>query len=121
MLISFDQLADRVVTWENYINKYPTAFNKGEAEYYYQTYLETLLTGMDNTRVFDLEDVYVRPDIRELYKQYIEKNPNRKSTEIIDNYYKFIEKHDFRYNDSIDLFLKNYNLSSMLGVQPHLR
>jgi hypothetical protein len=121
MLISFDQLADRVIIWENYINKYPNAFNIDEAKYYYQSYLETLLTGMDNSRVYDLEDEYVLPEIREIYKQYIEKNPDRKSTQIIEDYYNFIERHEFRYNDSIDLFLKKHNLSSMLGVQPHLR
>lgn len=121
MIISFEQLSNRVKKWEDYITNYPDAYNIKEAKYYYQTYLETFLTGMDNSRVFEMGGGGLNAQIKALYQSYVKENPNRISAKIVEDYYKFIKRHGFKYNDSINLFLKKYNLSSMLGVQPHSR
>lgn len=123
MLISFEDLYLRVKRWENFINKYPNTVITCEAYFYYTTYLETLLTGMDGSWVFDYPNYTLRPEVKTLYEKIMgegAKSPTT-TTEIISSYYAFLARHDFKYNDSIKTFLKTYNLSPMTGVQPHTR
>lgn len=121
MLISFEDLYLRIKTWENYINKYPNNLYIEDANSFYYIYIETLMTGMDNSRVFDFEDNSILPEIKTLYETIINEEPESQTTKIIRSYYNFLARHDFKENDSIPIFLKTYDLSSMLAVQPHCR
>jgi hypothetical protein len=56
LLISFDALYRRIKQWEKFLKDYPNTVYSEEANDYYITYLQTLLTGMDNSRIFDLEN-----------------------------------------------------------------
>lgn len=120
MLISFEDLYGRVKRWEKFNNQYPnTVYNK-EARSFYEIYLETLMTGMDNSRVFDLDSNSLLPEIRTLYEKIKNEEPESQTTKIISSYYDFLAQHNFK-DDSIDVFLKANNLSTMLAVQPHTR
>jgi hypothetical protein len=121
MLITFDDLYQRVKRWDIYIAKYPNSIYSDIVNYYHDTYLETLLTGMDNSRIFDLESDSLDPEVKLLYEKIIREGPESKTTDIISNYYAFLSRHNFAEDDSIDLFLKSYGLSTMLAVQPHTR
>ncbi len=121
MLISFEDLYLRVKRWEIFINKYPNTVYYGEANSYYITYLETLMTGMDNSRVFDFDNNSLLPEIKTLYEKIKNETPESQTTKVISSYYDFLARHDFKENDSIDIFLKNKNLSTMLAIQPHTR
>lgn len=121
MLISFEELYHRVKRWENFITKYPNTVYTGEANSYYATYLETLMTGMDNSRTFDLDNNSLLPEIKKLYEKIIKEVPDSPTTKIISSYYSFLARQNFKENDSIQLFLKANNLSTMLAVQPHTR
>lgn len=121
MVISFEQLHQRVEKWENYIDKFPSTLYQEEAEYYYTIYLETLLTGMDNSRIFDYESGLLLPEIKSMYEKIMKEKNKSASRDIISSYYSFLSRHQFKENDSIPLFLKSKNLNSMLSVQPHNR
>ena len=121
LLISFDALYDRIKRWENYQNHFPESHHTVEANYYYTSYLEMLITGMDNSRVFDLETNILLPEVKLLYEKIMNDNPESTTTKIITAYYSFLEHHNFTENDEIQDFLKENNLSTMLGIQPHLR
>lgn len=121
MLISFEDLYHRVKRWENFINKYPNTVYSDEANSYYTTYLETLMTGMDNSRVFDFDNNTLLPEVKTLYEKIAGEGTESPTTKIISSYYAFLARHDFKENDSIQIFLKTNNLSTMLAVQPHTR
>jgi hypothetical protein len=121
MLISFEDLYSRVKRWENFINKYPNTVYSDEANSYYTTYIETLMTGMDNSRVFDFDNNSLLPEVKTLYEKIMGEGTESTTTKIISSYYGFLARHDFQENDSIPIFLKTYNLSTMLAVQPHTR
>jgi hypothetical protein len=121
MLISFEDLYQRVKRWENFINKYPNTVYNDEANSYFTTYVETLMTGMDNSRVFDFDNNSLLPEVKTLYEKIIREGYESPSTKIISSYYTFLARHDFKENDSIQIFLKTNNLSTMLAVQPHTR
>ncbi len=119
--ISFNQVYERVVAWENIIQENPHFILSDDADYYYKTYLETLLTGMDNSRVFDGDDRKLNPEIQKLYESIIQSAGNSKSKSIISEYYSIASKNDFKYSEQLDACLKKYDLHTMLCVQPHTR
>lgn len=121
LLINFEELYQRVKRWDNYIAKYPNTLYTKMVNYYHNTYLESLLTGMDNSRVFDLDANSINPEVKLLYEKIIREEPKSQTTNIISEYYSFLSRHNFTENDSIDLFLKSYGLTTMLAVQPHSR
>jgi len=121
LLISFEDLYLRVKRWENFINKYPNNVYNDEANSYYTTYLETLMTGMDNSRVFDFDNNTLIPEVKILYEKISGEGTESPTSKIISSYYAFLARHDFKENDSIQIFLKTNNLSTMLAVQPHTR
>jgi len=121
MLITFGELYQRVKRWEEFLDKFPNTVYTADADYYYQTYLATLLTGMDNSRVFDSENSVLLPEIKQLYEKIIKEDPQSRCGKIISSYYSLLKSHNFKDNNGIDDFLKANKLSSMLGVQPHSR
>ena len=121
LMIPFDKVYERVLKWEQIVAKNPNFLMMDQSRYYYETYLETLLTGMDNSRVFDFEGERLTPEVKKLYESVIKSGPNTKSTEIIKGYYNLLADNDFKYSDKVDDYLKKSGLSSMLGVQPHSR
>ncbi|MBU8892865.1 MAG: hypothetical protein KOO66_08795 [Bacteroidales bacterium] len=121
LLISFNDLADRIYNWEKYLNDYPDTKLNNEANYFLDIYLETLLTGMDNTRLFDRESRILMPEVKQSYESYIKNHADSKSGMIIQEYYQILKRNQFEYSDSIDYILKKYNLSKMHGIQPHVR
>ena len=121
ILISFEDLYHRVKRWENFIIKYPNTVYNHDANSYYTTYIETLMTGMDNSRVFDFDNNSLLPEVKTLYEEIMVEGTESPTTKIISSYYAFLARHDFKENDSIQSFLKTNNLSTMLAVQPHTR
>lgn len=121
LLISFEQLYQRVKIWEKYLLQYPDSSESRQAVYFYQTYLETLLTGIDNSKTFDYDNNTLLPQVKQLYEKIKSEDKESQVTKIITAYYSLLERHNFVENDSIDIFLKHYGLSSMLRIQPHTR
>jgi len=121
LLISFNELADRIYNWEKYLNDYPETKMKNEANYFFEIYLETFLTGMDNTRLFDSESRILLPEVKRSYESYINNHADTKSGKIIQEYYEILKRNQFEYSGSIDDILKKYNLNKMHGIQPHTR
>ena len=121
LLIGFDDLYERVVTWEDFINEYPDFILLKDAEFNYSSYLSTLITGTDNSETFDSETQDLYPGIKRLYEKIISHKDGKKSTKVISDYYELLKRNDFKQPDNLDLFLKANNLTSMVGVQPETR
>lgn len=121
LLINFDDLYGRVINWEDFMAKYPHFFMKDLAQNYYDVYLSTFLSGMDNSRPFDMESEILLPDMKKLYEKIIGRNDSKKSSIIISEFYDLLKTTDFKQPDNLEKFLKDRGLYTMLGVQPHTR
>jgi len=121
LLISFNQLYDRVVTWENFNTKYPDFFDKTDSQFYYKSYLSTLITGLDNSQPFDDKTGELIPELKRLYQKIISRDDSLNSTRVIRDYYGFLKASDFKEPKNLDKFLKVNDLYSMIGVQPETR
>ncbi len=96
LYISPKQIAERIIFWENFIKK--------NADFVYikeqkdsVTYMTLdLLSGMDNTPVFDYETNKLTDSFKEGYKFVIEKHPDTDLGKIIKEYYAILEKDGFK-------------------------
>jgi len=121
LLISFRQLYRRVLIWEKFNKKYPDFFNKQETQLNYATYLSTLITGMDNSPVFDYDSGKLFPIIHDLYLEIVSRHNSLKSTSVIKEYYELLKESNFTRPDHLDQFLTDNELFSMIGMQPETR
>jgi hypothetical protein len=111
ILIPEDSLMERIVTWEDFIGKYPTFISINKAEDFYTQYLEAFLSGTENSKVFDPVTKKLNDNVRKAFESYIQKNPGRKSAAVVKEYYELLKSSNFLYTDKVDSFIheKIYN------------
>lgn len=99
--ISWKELGDKVLTWENFVKKYPESPLAIEARDTYSLYQYWYLFGMDNTPVTENaegSELYnkIYPEIKEEFQKFISNNPgsptSKRVQRIIDNEGKDFEK-----------------------------
>ncbi|GAA5102183.1 hypothetical protein GCM10023210_42910 [Chryseobacterium ginsengisoli] len=87
LAISWKELGERTVFWENFIKKYPTSPLISRVKEMYNNYLYDYLFGMDNTPTHEYSDGTIYDENREEFNRIIKKYPNsdvaRKSKEVM--------------------------------------
>jgi hypothetical protein len=119
LLISFKSLGDRIVTWENYLNKFPASPLSAEAKFSYHLYLNTFITGLDNSPV--AIDDNLLPEIKNVYSDYIRENKNTESGKIVEKFYSIVSKNNFHLTADLDDFYEENQIESMKGMEPPTR
>jgi hypothetical protein len=119
LLISYKSLGDRITTWEKYLNKYPTSPLSAEAKFSYHLYLNTFITGLDNSPV-TTDDVLL-PEMKNVYSDFIHKNNNSESGKIVEKFYTIISNNNFHLSSALDDFYKENQIESMKGMEPPTR
>ena len=121
LIISFNQLYHRVLTWESFNARYPDFVNREATQNYYATYMSTLITGMDNSPTFDYDTGKLFPELNKLYRKILSRTDSLNSTGTIKEYYELLKNSGFKMPADMDTFLKRHELFSMKGVQPDTR
>jgi hypothetical protein len=119
LLITFPQLGDRIVTWQNYLNKYPSSPLLAEAKFSFHLYLNTFLTGLDNSPIA-IDDILL-PEMKPVYLDFIDKNKDTESGKIVGKFYNILSKDNFHFTEDLDDFYQENQIESMNGVQPPTR
>jgi len=119
LLISYKSLGDRIITWEKYLNKYPASPLSAEAKFSYHLYLNTFITGLDNSPVAN-EDILL-PEMKNVYLDYINRNNNSESGKIVEKFYTIISNNNFHLSSAPDDFYNENQIESMKGMEPPTR
>ena len=119
LLISFQQLGNRIITWQNYLNKYPSSPLQAEAKFSYHLYFNTFLTGLDNSPISN-GDILL-PEIKQVYLDFISRNKDNESGRIVEKFYNILNKNNFRLTEDLDEFYQENRIESMKGIQPPTR
>lgn len=118
LLITFEQLYDRVVVWEKFLADNPEFILNEEVKGMLSMYLSTLMTGMDNSPAFDYETGKLLTELQFIYSKAIQKNDNRNSTKVLRKYFDHLKANGFVQPLDMDAFLDSIGYYSMMGVQP---
>lgn len=121
LLITWNELADRIASWDRYLEKYGNSPAAAQAAYYQQMYLAVFLTGIDNSRIFSFEKKTLEPEVQKAYQYYLKTYKDTRSAGIISEYYSILKKNGLKESHDSRLFLKNKKLMPMLGIQPPTR
>ncbi len=98
LVISFEELGDRILTWENFLRQYPNSKLMEKAKTIYKSYQHTYLIGMVNTPVVDEQTGKIYPESLAEFKRFSEKHPDSPTTHLI----KLVQAHQ----GSFDALLK---------------
>jgi len=101
LIISFKDLGDRVVSWENFMTKYPNSKLMKTVKEDYKMYQMDYLIGEDNTPTYErpADEKYIYPENIEEFNRFMKKYPNSPTVPLI---------HLFMDN------FKNENIAEML-------
>lgn len=117
LLISWEQLRKRIITWENFLQQYPDFVEKPQIQSYLANYLGTYLGGMENTRIYG-KDRGLKNEVRASYENFIRQDKGSKCINIIQEYYGMLKKHGFIVHKNYEEFLQRQDVKTLLGVQP---
>lgn len=104
LIISFKDLGDRVVTWENFMNKYPNSKLMKSVKDEYKMYQMDYLIGEDNTPTYErpADEKYIYPENIQEFNRFLKKYPKSPTVPLI---------HLFMEN------FKNENIAEMLRAE----
>ena len=105
ILIPADSLTTRIITWENFLERYPGFVSYKLAQDQYAQYLGAYLAGMDNSRVFDAMSNRLTDSSKVAFEAFVTNHPQGKSSEIVKAYLDLLHTTNFNYTDKVDSFL----------------
>ena len=87
LMISFEELGERIITWENFLNQYPNSKLNVKVTALLNSYREDYLLGMDNTPTLDggYDNIPITIDevAKKEYDRFMKKYPNSPTVELI--------------------------------------
>jgi hypothetical protein len=118
LLISWEQLRKRIITWENFLNQYPDFVERLNIQPYLAAYLSTYLGGIDNSTIYDLNNLALKQEVKTSYENFIKQDKDSKYHHIVQEYYAMLKKHGFIVPKNYAAFLQKHDFKTLLGVQP---
>lgn len=108
--ISFDELGNRIIIWENFLKEYPDfEFNK-EIREKNNWYLKLFLRGLNNSPLFSYSDDLLNPEIKIAYENYIQKNGESQSGKLVKGFYDLLQTEGFKRNEKIEQYYDDNHL-----------
>ena len=131
LLVSFEEIGERIITWENFLNKYPNSTLKPKVTALLNSYREDYLLGMENTPTrdggYDGQPFTICEENMKEFNRFMEKYPNSPTVELIkyfienyknENIYELIKSkifEKFEKDESVDVISEN--LGKMIAIK----
>lgn len=109
LMITWDELAQRMLKTEDYLKKYPQKNSRRtEVGNLLINYFSAYIYGQNNTPTRDYETNIVYDEVIKSYKKTIENYPNYKAVKILKEYFNVLEKNNFVLSNEILNSLDKY-------------
>lgn len=105
LIIEVDKLRENITCLEN-ILKDTNFVAKDDVKETLKFMIGVYLTGIDNTPVFDYENI-LEPDFKNSYEKFITENQQSKYYSIVKQYYDTLKNNNFKKSDSIESWVRN--------------
>ena len=109
-MISFEEMADRAITWERFNTKYPDFEMSPYSDRQYGTYKYYLLAGSSHMRSFDYPDYTFDPENRyeKAYQYAIDKYPDSQLSAVLIEFLDLIEANERKKTPETEAFIKKH-------------
>ncbi len=104
LTISLDELANRIVKTEKYIETYPDFALSQQVKQFHSWYLKAYLLGLNNTPLFDYQTEKAKDKFLESYETTINSQKGTKLAGIMEEYLALLKKYDYARSDEIMVF-----------------
>lgn len=98
--ITFEELGDRIIDVEDYIEKYPLSKKHDEALSLYGTYLYAYIAGTDNSPIYEYQTSKIKDEVLHSYKKVIDGKDNKTSQMLVE-YMEIIKENKNKIDDSV--------------------
>lgn len=104
IVISFDELFDRAIKSEEFIDNYPNYLRIDDIKQSYLFYVGSYLYGGNNTPAFDYMSNELNEIVKESYKAIDLNNQNSRLVKIIKEYLPILEANDYKLTDKVQKY-----------------
>ncbi|MGA1871716.1 MAG: hypothetical protein ACMUJM_24575 [bacterium] len=109
LVISFKELGERIVTWEDFLNKYKEDKIKDEADRYHKIYLSTFLIGFNNEPTIEYDYSESKPiglesEVEKAYAYIIQTYPKTKVAALLKEYMALLKEKNYDISKLKDFF-----------------
>lgn len=114
LAITFKELGDRIISWENFIKKYPKSELVKEVKLFLKNYQYDYIFGLDNTLTFERDFknqtetnkkiLYINDENNEEFKRYLKLYPNSPTSKLINL---FIENYKDKQEEEVFKLIRN--------------
>lgn len=98
--ISFEELSEKLIKVEKYIDRYPLSEKQDELLNLYESYLHLYLVGTDNTLIYEEETEKIKDDVWNSYQKTIDKK-DTKTAQIVAEYKDIIKENKNKIDSRI--------------------
>jgi len=101
LIISLDELANRTVKTEKYIDSYPDFIFIQQVKQFHNYYLKAYLLGLNNTPLFDYQTEKAKESFLKSYENTIANQQGTKLAAILEEYLTLLERSDYMRTEEI--------------------
>jgi hypothetical protein len=109
VIITWDELGERMLDWENFMAAYPDSNLLEEAESMYDMYRFTFLIGTNNTPAYDYPDEILNTKLHAAYGNYMTRYPESSMTPVLEELLVLLEAESYEKTEKIMEFINPYN------------
>lgn len=91
LVITWDELAGRIIKIEDFLKKYTVSEYKEELGDLHLQYLNIYLLGLNNTPAFDMDTNVIKPDVQKSFKTTKDKYPDSELASVLTGYLQLLE------------------------------
>ncbi len=102
LVITWDELGDRIIAVEEYLGKYSDSIKTEEMLRIYGEYLLIYLQGINNTPNYDCETKIVYEDVLDSYKKLVSENKDLITSDIVKKYISILEEHGNKIDEDVE-------------------
>lgn len=95
--ISYDELVNRILTTEDFLNKYPNSNFFDASLFNMKSYASAYMIGANNTPAFSYDDNKLNKELKDSMESFLKLYPQSKFREYLNGYYNEVVENDFEF------------------------
>lgn len=105
LVISPDELANRIVRTKKFIDRYPAFTRIEQVKMFHRNYLKAYLLGLDNTPLFDFQSKKAKEYFLESYRNTVDGHKGTELAAVVEEHLALLEKSDYTRSEEIMNFV----------------
>jgi hypothetical protein len=107
--LSFKQIKDRIIKYEDYIKTYPETIKEYVVSREHMHLLHSYFFGFDGMPAFDYATNKINDELLQSYKEFVSVNSNSETAKIIEGYLEVLERNNYTLCEEVEEYRKSFS------------